>query len=326
MIHWHRCARWWRLNLACPYSSLVEHDDDQEEEVKVPEKTEDFGIESIPADEVIEVGKKTEAPRVVSPPARRPPDVQAPDREAVEEAEDAVRDLPVPPPAPEKKPGRVPRDVPRPIPRRVPVPPIPVPIPPPPVKKGPVRIPVPVGGSVVPVGNVEPFIEALHPPNIVVPPARARARSSTFMDLVEELRRVEVRATAAVGMAGALSTSELMRDIPLDFRPSHPLQKYLDDPITVSSFGSRMLFIPRDRNNPERAKPANVAAAVSEEAFLQQMELGVRTRRMRSVNEQARESTGRITQAVKIGVGAVAAGAAGGFFFNARRRLQGLLN
>ncbi len=49
MRHWHKCRRWWRVGIACPYSSLVEHEEQDDDE-----------------------GEPDERKPVLGPPAKRP--------------------------------------------------------------------------------------------------------------------------------------------------------------------------------------------------------------------------------------------------------------
>ncbi len=42
MMHWHRCRRWWRHGLECPFNSLVQHEPDDEGDP--PDEPEPIGV------------------------------------------------------------------------------------------------------------------------------------------------------------------------------------------------------------------------------------------------------------------------------------------
>lgn len=51
---WHRCGRWWREGLECPYSSLAVHDEIQEDREKDLDDEPDKDPKGIPADKIEE--------------------------------------------------------------------------------------------------------------------------------------------------------------------------------------------------------------------------------------------------------------------------------
>lgn len=302
--------------MECPYGSLVQH---EEEKRGGGEGDDEVTAEPIPLEKPV--------PAVPEPPpVERETGEEIEDRvldalgekgrkkpvekSVVEQAEEVIRDLPVHVPAtvPETG-GKVPDIV-----RKLPVP-----------QRGPSHVVLPdPPPKVAPVGDVAPLLEAVAKVTKVKTSGKINLPSppseEDFLQAQESF----------VALAGAYGTSVVQDFVPGDFLGEVPgiqnrLLERLRGPVkTRDAKGVRIIAIPRTRDRREEVKSENLKAGVSEEAFLQAMELGVRSRRV----QPDRVSSGRrlpLAELSIIGGSAAAAAGAGGFFFNARNRLKGLL-
>lgn len=323
MKHWHRCSRWWKAGLECPYSSLVQHEEEEQgggegdDEVKAKEVPEAIGPPAIPIDEPVQVE-----------------DGEAFEDEVLDQMEEAFRDLPkvIPIKKGEKKDEQ--EDTPDNVPTQVPVE---IPAPPQKPEKERVtlvrRTPIPV--RVDPVGDLSPLIKKVAKPTPIrsvvqdmfelptPPPRKTKARSRSRVKLAREdfLEAQE----GFKGLTGAYATSVVKDFVPDDVEADEQLMQRLRGPVKVPKRG-RFAFVPKTRIPVQEVKSANVRAGLSEEAVLQAMELGIRKRIMANRRRKFDRLRGFV-QKPSVIAGAAAAGAAGagGFFFNARKRLKGLL-
>lgn len=101
-MHWHRCRRWWRHGLECPFNSLVQHEEDDDDR-----EDEDPDLDPVP-DPVREPRRipdrerkdEIEKPVGVIPPGREtgggPRDRSEEVEDAIAEAEKIIREVPKP--------------------------------------------------------------------------------------------------------------------------------------------------------------------------------------------------------------------------------------
>ncbi len=93
MRHGHRCRRWWRIDLVCPFASLEDHEEDEDP----PPAFEFDPLDPDPTP----IDAPRRPPSFVIP-ARRETDVrlESPLDSVVAEAEEIIRDVPAPDPIP----------------------------------------------------------------------------------------------------------------------------------------------------------------------------------------------------------------------------------
>ncbi len=217
MIHWHRCRRWWRHGLECPYSSLVEHEDDDEEDgdpdlekIPVPGKKKVEEDEEVPDDEKIPV------------PGRRPVATK-PRRPGRDLTDEQLRELGGHAEAVRERNRKIQEEA----------------------EKVVDEAPRPIPNTLEPVGNITDF---LPPP----PPARrARARARTAAEdarVVSEEDEVKGKSPTlagalarapvpkSVGLAAALTMNQLSRLHPTLPPPHRKAQLALDEEVVVQEF------------------------------------------------------------------------------------------
>ncbi len=328
MKHWHRCSRWWRLNLECPYSSLVQHEDEEDDPVPVAPELEDPRIRDVEEsfDEVVPVGDEVKAvghKPIIPLPGKKKGKVKD-EFDPVKEAEKIIRDLP-----------RRQRQIQKPTEPRIRVP----------VHRR-VRKPVRKPASVqrdapqieTPVGDLRRLTEKAKGSQ-VVQEVLAEVLSATPSDVrvpnregrvADEKKAFDESVEALQGLAAAYGTSVLQDWVPDIMARNSKLLGELRAPIEVPRNKTTVratIAFPRTRIAVEEKKPENVKAGIAEEVLLQQMALEPQSAREPTLVTKERDR--RIPSLTNIAIGgAAAAGAAGvgGFFFNARQRMAGLLS
>ncbi len=153
MKHWHRCRRWWRLNLECPFGGFALHEDQEKEDEDDQPDDQEEEEEAKEEQEDPEPGLKLPDP-IPAPARRRPPS-----------------------PPPKKKEEPEPVRKPEPVPVLPPVPPAPPVLPPPGRKVVPEREvePVPVGRVSTAMHRMERmFVRNEGDPPETIPTFRAR--------------------------------------------------------------------------------------------------------------------------------------------------------
>ncbi len=129
MLHWHRCKRWTRLVLECPFKGLKSHEENEERERRWRDPRMHERLQEALSQFAIIVAYQQMASRLLGPEPDRvpPPDPQPGDLPQPDWPDDIPFPFPepTPRPTPEPVPGRVPPRVPVPAyalqPARVPV-------------------------------------------------------------------------------------------------------------------------------------------------------------------------------------------------------------
>lgn len=295
-------------------SSLVEH---EKKKNKQPEH-------SIPTDELEEVDQLLEdaskikqfgevPPRFIPIVVKKPRSADEIHRDrfedqdlgsgVIEQAEEIIRDIPIPDPEPRTAP-----ETERPRPVRIPEP---------------VHRVAPETERPVPVDGLNKLLTRVQDGARRVAPESERPGMA--LERLEPLRKL---AREELQLASGLAVNELTASQGI-FKPSQELLDILEGPIRLPDrAGTRVTVIARLKKAQRLAESRDVPAAAAEEAvsqqFLERQNEPTGSRTLRPI----RRKNSLSPRLVQVGTGvAVAAGAAGagGFIFNARRKMDQLL-